>query len=168
MDDLPFYVLIIGGVSGTGKTTIGQRLASDIGWDFYDGDDFHPQANIDKMSSGIPLTDEDRLPWLDKLKSLMQDAIINHKPMILACSALKEDYRKRLLFNDELVQMVFLLAKFDAINQRMQQREDHYFKAEMLQSQFDALEIPEDLLVIDASRPLESILIDLKNEFFLD
>ena len=100
-------VVVIWGVAGVGKTTIGQLLARELGWKFSEADDFHPQANIDKMRSGIPLTDEDRQPWLEELRDAIKQALAANEDMILACSVLKKKYRDRLKVSDQ-VRFVFL------------------------------------------------------------
>ena len=135
---------IIMGVSGSGKSTVGQLLAAQLDVPFYDADDYHPPENIAKMSSGKPLNDDDRLPWLNRLHDLMRQHDDEGSSAVLACSALKQAYRDRLRGQMASVQVVYLDGSFDVIWQRMQQREAHYMKAEMLQSQFDTLEIPTE------------------------
>jgi 6-phosphogluconate dehydrogenase len=151
-----FYILM--GVSGSGKTAVGKALAQKLGWDFYDADDFHPSANIAKMASGIPLTDEDRAPWLDALHELIASTLKANRSGVLACSALKERYRQRLLEGNDGVQIVYLKGSYDLIWQRMAQRTDHYMKPHMLQSQFDALEEPADALTVDIALPIPTLL----------
>jgi gluconokinase len=147
--NLPPKVIVLMGVSGSGKTTLGKKLAEELGWDFYDGDEFHPQANIEKMSHGIPLTDADRRPWLDYLNQRILECLEKGRPAVLACSALKQSYRERLLKNASGTFLVYLQGDFQLINQRMQQRHHHYMQAGMLQSQFDALEVPTNVLSVD-------------------
>jgi len=130
------------GVSGSGKSTIAEGIAEKLGWQYFDADDYHPKENIDKMASGNPLNDADRLPWLQSLHNLISENIKESKPCTLACSALKESYRD-ILKQDGLA-IAYLQGDFDTIWQRMQEREGHYMKAEMLQSQFDALEEPSE------------------------
>lgn len=127
------------GVSGCGKTAVGRQLAWALRLPFYDADDFHPSHNIDKMKSGIPLTDHDRQPWLKKLAEELS-GWKQTSGAVLACSALKEDYR-RLLSSSTTIEWIYLSASFDAIYQRMKKR-THFMKAELLQSQFDTLEVP--------------------------
>jgi gluconokinase len=158
---------IIMGVSGSGKTSVGQRLAERLGWDFYDADDFHPPENIAKMASGIPLSDEDRAPWLETLHVLMTDCLQNDRPGVLACSALKERYRQKLLDGNPSAQLVYLKGSYDLIWLRMANRPGHYMKPEMLKSQFDALEEPHNAFVVDISLSVEQIinlLYDLLHE----
>lgn len=140
-------VYVMMGVSGCGKTTIGRAWANRLGCPFYDGDDFHPAQNVAKMANGIPLTDADRAPWLNRLAALIAEHLERGETAVVACSALKKKYRERLRVSDQ-VQFVYLKGDFDLIWERMQQRKDHYMKAEMLQSQFDALEPPDDAAAI--------------------
>lgn len=135
-------LIIIMGVSGSGKSTVGEKLSEKTGIPFFDGDDFHPQENIDKMASGQPLNDEDRLGWLKKLNQLAREQAAQNGA-IIACSALKENYREILNKGlEDAVNWVVLQGSFELIRQRMQARRNHYFSASMLQSQFDALEVP--------------------------
>jgi 6-phosphogluconate dehydrogenase len=150
--------LIVMGVSGSGKTTVGRALAQRLGWDFYDADDFHPPANIAKMASGVPLTDEDRAPWLDTLHTLISQRLKEGRPGVLACSALKERYRQRLLEGNDGVQIVYLKGSYDLIRSRMENRTGHFMKAELLRSQFETLEEPLNALAVDISLPVEKIV----------
>lgn len=132
--------VLVMGVSGSGKSTIAEGIAKELGWQYFDADDYHPQANIDKMASGNPLNDADRLPWLQTLHQLIKDNLRQGQSCTLACSALKESYRD--ILKQEGLAIVYLAGDFETIWQRMQERKGHYMKAEMLQSQFDALEEP--------------------------
>lgn len=156
MSQIRFFILM--GVSGSGKTAIGKALAQKLDWDFFDADDFHPPANIAKMAKGIPLDDSDRAPWLDSLHELISSSLKADRPAVLACSALKERYRQRLLEGNEGVQIIYLKGSYDLIWSRMTQRTDHYMKPSMLKSQFDALEEPTDALTVDISQPVEKIV----------
>jgi len=131
------------GVSGSGKTTIGRLLAQDLGWPFYDGDDFHPQANIDKMRQGIPLTDDDRDAWLTALRQQIETFIDNRQSAVLACSALKQAYRERLRGDRPEVRFIYLKGDYALIRQRLQGRQGHFMKADLLSSQFATLEEPK-------------------------
>ena len=135
-------IIIITGVSGSGKTTVGRALARRLGYPFYEGDDFHPPQNIAKMAGGIPLDDADRAPWLDSLHALIAGIAARGESAVVACSALKKKYRERLSRGVENVCFVFLYGSFDLINARMKAREGHNFEASMLRSQFEALEPP--------------------------
>ncbi len=135
-------IIILTGVSGSGKTTVGRALARRLGYPFYEGDDFHPPQNIAKMAGGIPLDDADRAPWLDSLHALIAGIAARGESAVLACSALKEKYRERLARGVENVCFVYLYGSFDLIRARILAREEHYFEASMLRSQFEALEPP--------------------------
>ncbi|MFN2145165.1 MAG: gluconokinase [Anaerolineales bacterium] len=150
--------IIIMGVSGCGKTSVGQALSASTGWPFFDGDDFHPQANIDKMARGIPLDDTDRQPWLEALHNLIAEHLSQEQSLIVACSALKASYREILRGELEHVRFVHLDGSFDLIYARMQRRSGHYMKAGMLRSQFETLEPPEEALVVSIEQPVSEII----------
>lgn len=150
-------VIFIMGVSGCGKTTVGRILSEQTGIPFYDADDFHPQANIDKMSRGEALTDADRASWLQTLSDHLQ-GWKGKGGAILACSALKEKYRKILSQNLENYTWVVLTGSFGLIYDRMRLRKDHYMGASLLQSQFDILEIPDYGVHIDIKLAPEEIV----------
>jgi gluconokinase len=152
---------IIMGVSGCGKTNVGQSLAAQLSWDFYDADDFHPPENVAKMAEGIPLNDSDRAPWLAALHDLISSSLKKDRPGVLACSALKERYRQQLLKDNADVQLVYLKGSYDLIWSRMSARKDHYMKPQMLQSQFETLEEPQNALTIDISMPIEEIVKEI-------
>lgn len=149
---------IIMGASGSGKTEVGKSLAKYLGWDFFDADDFHPPENVAKMANGIPLDDSDRAPWLDSLQDLISSSLRENRPGVLACSALKERYRQRLLEDNDDVQLVYLKGSYDLIWSRMSKRKDHYMKPDMLKSQFDTLEEPSNALTVDISLSVDEIL----------
>jgi carbohydrate kinase (thermoresistant glucokinase family) len=153
-----YRFIIIMGVSGSGKTSIGKALAARLGWSFFDADDFHSPENISKMAAGIPLTDADRIPWLSALHDLVARYQKEHRPGILACSALKDSYREKITSGSQKVSIVYLKGDFDLLWSRMSGRKNHYMQPKMLQSQFAALEEPENALVIDiAQRPEEIV-----------
>jgi gluconokinase len=129
------------GVTGTGKSTIAGILAGQLGWDFAEGDDLHPAANVAKMSAGTPLTDEDRWPWLDRVAAWIQDRTATGVPGIITCSALKRIYRDRLAGNN--VVFAHLTASKDRIGQRLTARMDHFMPVTLLDSQIATLEPPE-------------------------
>ena len=144
--------IIVMGVSGSGKTTISRMLTEKLGWPFYDGDVFHPLANVAKMASGVPLTDEDRAGWLDALATLIKNRSGEGENAVLACSALKTAYRDVLSRPDRnLVRFVYLKGSYEVILARMQSRSSHFMKSEMLKSQFAALQEPLDALTLDVS-----------------
>jgi gluconokinase len=142
-------IVILMGVTGTGKTTVGKALAERTGWPFHDADDFHSPASVEKMRSGIPLTDDDRWPWLDRLNTLLRADQAKGESAILGCSALKQRYRDRLQQGLGNVRWVFLNGDIELIRSRLQARKGHYMNPALLQSQFDALEPPRDALNID-------------------
>src|ERR1051325_5144135 len=143
-------VIILMGVTGSGKTTIGKQLAGDLGWKYYDADAFHSPANIKKMSSGTPLNDVDRLPWLESLRDLIQKSLAQNENAVLACSALKRSYRDYLVVN-ERVKVVYLKGTYDLIQTRLNQRHGHYMDPALLDSQFDILEEPDLEAQVDIS-----------------
>ncbi len=151
-----FYIIM--GVSGTGKSTIGKLLSDRTGWAFYDADDFHSPANIEKMNRGIPLTDSDRLPWLEELNHLITNTLNSNQQGILACSALKSQYRQILRNNHTEVVFIYLRGSYGCVQSRIQQRTGHFMSSSLLQSQFDTLEEPQDALIIDVSLAPEAIV----------
>ena len=159
------FILIMG-VSGCGKTTVGKRLAKRLGWDFYDADDFHPPVNIEKMSQGMPLNDTDRALWLETLHALISSCSQANQPGVLACSALKEQYRLTLLDGNPGVQIVYLKGSYDLIWSRLSSRTKHYMKPNMLKSQLIALEEPKNALVINIEDSVEQIVDIICEEIF--
>ncbi len=150
-------ILILMGVSGAGKTTVGKFLAEKLGWPFYEGDDFHPAANIEKMRHGIPLNNADRLPWLQSLREFIERLMGKQQSAVLTCSALKTSYRQILSEGLREVRFVYLKANYEQIYPRLVGRKDHFMPPELLQSQFETLEVPENAIVVDASGPAEPI-----------
>ncbi|MBE2222577.1 MAG: gluconokinase [Anaerolineae bacterium] len=157
------HTFVIMGVSGCGKSTIGQALADTLDCPFYDGDDFHPPENVAKMASGIPLNDDDRAPWLAALHDLLLAHAERGETAVLACSALKKKYREQLRAGNDTVLFVYLQGDFDLIWQRMQTRQAHYMKAEMLQSQFDTLEAPsgQEAVIVSITMPVEEMIEEI-------
>ena len=153
--------LIVMGVSGCGKTSVGKALADSLGWDYYDADDFHPPENVAKMANGTPLNDSDRAPWLASMHELISSSLKADHSGVLACSALKERYRQQLLKDNEGVQIIYLKGTYDLIWSRMEKRTDHYMKPHMLQSQFEALEEPSNALTMDISSSVEEIVREI-------
>lgn len=156
--------IIVMGVSGSGKTTIGEMLASRLNCPFYDGDDYHSPENVAKMAAGIPLTDEDRSGWLATLAELIRSGLERGESGVMACSALKEKYRHILSVDSERVRFVYLKGDFNLILGRMQDRQGHYMQAAMLQSQFETLEEPRGLLVVDVTLSPEEIVQDIMEQ----
>ena len=141
-------MIIIIGVSGSGKTTIGKILSEEINAPFYDADDFHPLSNVTKMKQGLALNDEDRLPWLTKLSNKIAEWD-NKGEAVLACSALKEKYREILSAKTKNIKWIFLKGNFELVQIRIEKRNNHFMPKELLRSQFDALEIPANAIAID-------------------
>jgi len=163
------FIIYIMGVSGSGKTTIGKKLAARIGLPFFDGDDFHSPSNKEKMKQSIPLTDEDRKEWLLKMNQAAKDEA-KLAGAVFACSALKEKYRTILSSGIAIpLYWVFLQGSFELIKKRMEERKDHFMPANLLSSQFDALQIPENCITIDISNSRDKIVemiisqIDIKS-----
>jgi gluconokinase len=152
---------IVMGVSGSGKTMVGRSLAHQLRWDFYDADDFHPAANVAKMASGTPLDDSDRAPWLASMHDLISSSLMADRPGVLACSALKERYRRQLMDGNNGVELVYLKGSYDLIWSRMEKRTDHYMKPHMLESQFRTLEEPANAFVVDIIKPVDEIVQEI-------
>ena len=153
-------IVIVFGVSGAGKTAVSELLGRNLGWRFIEADDFHPAANIEKMCSGHPLTDNDRWPWLDRLREQIERSLAAKEDAVLACSALKRVYRDRLRVSDE-VKFVFLRGDYSLIEKQLRSRRGHFMNLALLQSQFDDLEEPqpdENVLTIELGRTPEEIL----------
>jgi carbohydrate kinase (thermoresistant glucokinase family) len=152
----PAFILVLIGVSGSGKTTVGKLLAGRLGWRFLEGDRYHPAGNIRKMRAGIPLTDADRRPWLARLRRLLLKSTREHRPLILACSALKASYRRTLRVSP-MVRFVYLKAGRDRLARRLRRRRGHYMKADMLPSQLAAFEEPPQALIVNSERPAQVV-----------
>jgi gluconokinase len=153
-------IIVIFGVSGAGKTTIGKILAEQLGRRFLEADDFHPAANIERMRNCHPLTDEDRWPWLDCLRKQIEEFLSAGENAVLACSALKRAYRDRLRVSDEIT-FVFLRGDYALVEKQLRSRHGHFMNAALLQSQFDDLEEPqpdENVLTIELGRTPEEIV----------
>jgi gluconokinase len=142
-------IILITGVTGSGKSTIGRLLAAQLQWQFYEGDDFHPSVNTEKLKRGVPLDDEDRLPWLTAIRDTIRAAISRGEDAVIACSALKESYRRMLRVNAEVV-LIHLQANPELIEERLRHRTGHFMSPALIQSQFETLEEPEAALQIDA------------------
>ena len=150
-------IIIVMGVSGSGKSTVGSLLADELGWPFYDADDFHNEANRNKMAQGIPLTDDDRSTWLASLRELIQNNINSETSIVLACSALKESYRSILKVH-ERVRFVYLKGSYADIEFRLKNRTGHFMPVKLLKSQFETLEEPRDALTVALTHSPEEII----------
>jgi carbohydrate kinase (thermoresistant glucokinase family) len=153
-------VIVLMGVSSSGKSTIGVRLAELLGWPFRDADSFHPPANIAKMRRGIALQDSDRWPWLDAIAAWIDAQLEQGQSGLVSCSALKRSYRRRLVRDRTDVRLVYLQGSFELISERMQRRRDHFMPVSLLKTQFDILEAPaadENALVVSIAQPAERV-----------
>jgi ribose 5-phosphate isomerase A len=153
-------ILVIMGVSGVGKSAVAQELAARLGWCFQEGDALHPEANVAKMHAGIPLTDADRQPWLERVAAWIDDRRAKKQPGIITCSALKRSYRQIIIGDRPEVRLIFLRGSRDLIAQRLAGRSGHFMPASLLQSQIDTLEEPgpdEDPLTVDVEAPASQI-----------
>jgi gluconokinase len=154
-------ILIVAGVSGSGKTTVGAMLAGRLGWRLADADDFHPAANIEKMRAGIPLTDADRWPWLQAIAAWMDERIARGEPAVVTCSALKRSYRDLLLGGRPEARMVFLAVDREVLVRRLAARHGHFFPEQLLGTQLAALEPPEPdegvISVVPAAEPADTV-----------
>jgi gluconokinase len=162
-------IIIIFGVSGSGKTTIGKLLGHELRWQFIEADDFHPAWNIQKMRSGRPLIDEDRWPWLDCLRKQIEQLLAAGENVVLACSALKRAYRDRLRVSEE-IKFVFLRGDYAVVEKQLRSRRRHFMNPDLLQSQFDDLEEPqadEQALTVALGRTPEEIVEEIETKLHL-
>jgi gluconokinase len=160
-------ILVIAGVAGTGKTTIGRLLAQQLHWPYHEADNFHSAANKEKMGRGVPLDDTDRAPWLAAIRHAIDDCVAQGRDAVFTCSALKERYRRVLREGRPEVHFVFLTGDRALLQQRMEGRTGHYMKSGMLDSQLAALEPPTDALVVDVQPPPEKIVATIRERFHL-
>jgi carbohydrate kinase (thermoresistant glucokinase family) len=161
-------IYLVMGVSGSGKTTIGLNFASSLDAIFLDADSFHSESNISKMKNGIPLTDDDREPWLLKLNSELIKATISKKNTVLACSALKDSYRKSLLSNVKSYLIIYLRADISLLERRQSERKNHFFNPKLLSSQMAILEEPkENFIELDASNSTQDIIEEIIDKLSL-
>jgi gluconokinase len=162
-------VIIIFGVSGAGKTTAGELLARELGWHFYEADDFHSPANIAKMHRGVPLTDDDRWPWLENLRELINRCVAANENAVLACSALKRAYRKHLRVSAE-VELVLLRGDYALVAGQLRHRRGHFMNPELLRSQFADFEEPEpeeEVVTIELGRTPDELVREIKTKLHL-
>jgi gluconokinase len=158
-------VVVLMGVSGSGKTTVGELLAAGLGWAFVEGDDFHPAANVEKMTRGAPLTDDDRRPWLEALQRRIERACRQGEGLVVACSALKDEYRDLLERHDpDCVRFVYLSGSEELIRERLEKRTGHFMPASLLASQFETLEIPEGEIAVDAAPAPEAVAAEIRRQ----
>jgi len=162
-------VCVIMGVAGSGKTTLGRALAKVIDGLFFDGDDYHPEVNIEKMSRGEALNDADRKPWLKRITILIKEAVLEQKPVIIACSALKKSYREELSSGEIPLKFVYLHASHEVLVKRLKSRyekEAHFMQPKMLDSQLEALEKPQTALVLDATESVQVLVNRVEEAYF--
>ncbi|MFW9259464.1 gluconokinase [Nostoc sp. CALU 546] len=163
-------IIIVMGVSGSGKTTIGKLLADSLEWEFSDADNFHSPENIEKMRCGIPLSEADRMPWLQDLQTAIKQWLQENKSVVLACSALKDSYRQFLLLDSdrsanakgERIKLVYLKGSYELIQARLQERSNHYMNEKLLGSQFNTLEEPLDTISMDVAQPPQIIVQNIR------
>lgn len=160
-------VILLMGVAGSGKTTLGLELAAQLGWSFRDADDFHPPQNVAKMAAGTPLTDDDRAPWLAAIRRHISDTLGRGESGIVTCSALKEKYRAAAIPDRARVKLVHLAGDFDLILRRMNARQGHFMKPQMLESQFATLEPPADALTIDIAKSPGELVAEIRRALSL-
>lgn len=162
-------IIVLMGPAGAGKTTVGVPLAKSLGWRFLDADDFHSRENVERMRRGIPLTDEDRAPWLAAIRAALAEALTKKMQVVLACSALKEEYRRALVppNGGQVVRFVYLHADAKTLHERLAHREGHYAGPKLLASQLATLEEPDDALWVDASRSPEEIVAEIRRALAL-
>lgn len=162
---MPADVVVIMGVAGSGKSTVGTALAAALDWRFVDADDHHSPESIAKMARGEPLNDSDRWPWLDRLRAIIEDALAGHGKLVLACSALKASYRGRLAGADAgngHVRFVYLTGTPELFRARLAGRGGHFMKPAMLDSQIAVLEAPADAITVDAALPVAQIVSEIR------
>ncbi len=160
-------VIVVIGPMGCGKSTIGKLLGIQLGWSFYDADDFHPQVNIEKMAQGIPLNDDDREPWLKILKTKIEEHTAQGRNMVLACSALKKKYRQLLGIDQQQIFSVFLKGSFELLSQRISSRSHEFMSQSLLQSQLDTLEEPQSGLTVNIAASPEEICHSIRKSLHI-
>jgi gluconokinase len=155
-------VIIVMGVAGSGKTTVGEKLAAALGWSFRDADGFHPPENVAKMSAGSPLNDHDRAPWLAAIRAHIDACLARDEGSVVTCSALKAAYRRVLVADPARVKLVHLTGDFALLAARIGSRQGHFMKPAMLHSQLAALEPPPDALAVDITPPPDEIVAHIR------
>ena len=154
----PAGIVIVTGVSGSGKTTVGRALAARLGWRFCDADDLHSAANVERIQRNVPLGDDDRAPWLNRVRDVIEQARAQRAGTVIACSALKERYRRALADGIEGIRFIFLTGDPELLRTRLEHREGHFAGPGLLDSQLDELEPPRDALTLDVSQPVEALV----------
>ena len=162
-------IVLLMGPAGSGKTTVGILLANQLGWEFADADDFHSPANKEKMSRGVGLTDEDRVPWLQSIREAMDRWVAERRNVVLACSALKRSYREQLGVHRGAkdIQLVYLKGSYDLLLERLRARKGHYATEGLLASQLADLEEPAEAITVDVSRSPEQIVVEIRKRLGL-
>lgn len=155
-------IILVMGVSGSGKTTVGKLLADSLDWTFSDADTFHSPENVEKMRRGIPLSEADRIPWLQDLQTAIKHWLQENENVVLACSALKDSYRQLLVVDSDRVKIVYLKGSYELINQRLQERQNHYMSAILLDSQFNTLEEPLNTIYMDVAQTPQAIVQNIR------
>lgn len=155
-------VVVIMGVAGAGKTTVGRALAAGLGWEFHDADALHDSAAIARMAAGVPLTDTERGPWLARVRGVIEEALAAGRDVVVACSALREQYRQELLAGHPEVFVAFLAAGRTLLHERLEHRVGHFAGPALLDSQLAALEPPSDVLTLDAALPVETLVAQIR------
>ncbi len=160
-------IVIVMGVTGAGKTTVGREFAKSLGWEFHDGDELHSEESKRKMHRGMALDDADRAPWLAAIRKLIQGMLVEGRNGVVACSALKQSYRDEIVLDPESVKVVYVKGSKEVIAERLRHRGGHFMNPDLLQSQFDTLEEPRDAIVVDVSMAPEAIVREMRTRLGL-
>lgn len=156
-------IVIVMGVTGAGKTTVGRALAEALEWEFHDADELHSEESKRKMHRGIALDDADRAPWLSAIRKLIQGMLTEGRSGVVACSALKQSYRDEIVVDPDSVKVVYLKGSKEVIAERLRGRVGHFMNPDLLQSQIDTLEEPRDAMVVDISSAPEAVVSEIKS-----
>jgi gluconokinase len=159
-------IVIVMGVSGSGKTTVAAQLARELGWKFLDADSFHSASNVAKMQAGVPLDDADRAPWLEALRCEIERSLAKAESLAMACSALKRSYREQFLI-DPSVKLAYLRGTFEVLRQRLKQRKGHFMTEQLLATQLETLEEPSDAVAVDVEHPIDEIMAEIREHLGL-